>query len=98
MTEIKRCLDCLYYPMCKEIAAGNCTLASEACTCFVSTDGWIPVTERMPEEWVPVIVRSKYGFTAMEMYIGVPGKWKYLESDSVTHWMPLPEPPKEIDS
>lgn len=62
---------------------------------------WIPVTERLPEEWVPVLVNSKYGFITTAIYIGIHGKWRFtqthvfFEYDSVTHWMPLPEPPKE---
>ena len=61
----------------------------------------IPVTERLPEEWNPVLVRSNCGFTTTALYIGVPGKWRFTQThefmakDSVTHWMPLPEAPKE---
>lgn len=62
---------------------------------------WIPVTERLPEEWEPVLVRSKYGFTTTALYIGVSGKWRFTSThefmvkDSVTHWMPLPEAPED---
>ncbi len=61
---------------------------------------WIPVTERLPEEWVDVLVLSKYGFCEVAVYLGIKGKWRItwnhdlFEVDSVTHWMPLPEPPK----
>jgi hypothetical protein len=59
---------------------------------------WIPVTERLPEEWEPVLVRSKFGFLEAAWYIGI-GKWRYtanavlFEEGSITHWMPLPDPP-----
>lgn len=62
---------------------------------------WIPVTERLPKAWKPVLVRSEYNFTTTAWYIGVPGKWRFTQTnefmakDSVTHWMPLPEAPKE---
>ena len=61
---------------------------------------WIPVTERLPEEWVAVLVWSKYGFCEVAVYLGIPGKWRItwnhelFEVESITHWMPLPEPPK----
>lgn len=64
------------------------------------TPKWIPVTERLPEEWVGVLVLSRYGFCEVAVYIGLRGKWRItwnhdlFELDSVTHWMPLPEPPK----
>ena len=61
---------------------------------------WIPVTERLPEEWTDVLVLSEFGFCEVAVYIGTPGKWRVcwnhtmLEDNSVTHWMPLPEPPE----
>lgn len=61
---------------------------------------WIPVSERLPEEWEDVLVRSKYDFCEVAVYLGIPGKWRItwnhdlFEVDSITHWMPLPQPPK----
>lgn len=62
---------------------------------------WIPVTERLPKEWEEVLVWSRFGFCEVAVYLGIPGKWRVtwnhdlLEVDSITHWMPLPEPPKQ---
>lgn len=67
---------------------------------------WIPVTERLPEEWVEVLVFARChpdaeGFVQTAVYIGNPGYWRImwnasmLEYNIVTHWMPLPEEPKE---
>ena len=64
---------------------------------------WIPVTKRLPEEWVDVLVWSEYGFCETAVYLGIRGRWlvswnhDMLDADTVTHWMPLPEPPKEVD-
>lgn len=61
---------------------------------------WIPVEERLPEDWTDVLVLSRFGFLETAVYTGTPGKWRagwngdMLESDSITHWMPLPQPPK----
>lgn len=61
---------------------------------------WIPVTERLPSICEPVLVccdfmggkafrvSDRYGKNGM-LWTGVP------QSQKVTHWMPLPEPPKE---
>lgn len=71
---------------------------------------WISVKERMPESGEKVIVFAigKYkGFIgdtvyAMSMILDRPsGKcwavpWQYFDVDyEITHWMPMPEPPKE---
>ena len=67
----------------------------------VTVQEWIPVTERFPEGGWPVLVWSRYGFCETAVYLGIPGKWRVtwnhdkLDVDSITHWMPLPEPPKE---
>lgn len=64
---------------------------------------WIPVTERLPEPFVSVLacIPSEAPLpTIHESYIADHGKWvciltaeRYKPSE-VTHWMPLPEPPK----
>lgn len=61
---------------------------------------WIPVTERLPERkgrylcvkrigksgsaYIQIMNGDSYGFSMEHIY-----------TDDVTHWMPLPEPPKE---
>ena len=57
---------------------------------------WIPVTERLPD-WRngKVLVFTKYGFSICERTVN--GKWKGLHANWITHWMPLPEPPKEVE-
>ena len=72
----------------------------------VTVQQWIPVTERLPEPYVSVLtLRQKFDdgrcFKRVEHIIPVYGGdfawfmdmsgWK----SKVTHWMPLPEPPKE---
>ena len=67
----------------------------------VTVQQWIPVTERLPEEWEAVLVYSWCGFCETAVYLGVPGKWRVtwdhtmMDDGIVTHWMPLPQPPKE---
>ena len=57
---------------------------------------WIPVTERLPEGMKPVIV-CRSGERVQHGYKDVGDWWKVYGTrvKKVTHWMPLPEPPKE---
>ena len=66
----------------------------------VTVQEWISVDDRLPEPWKQVLIYSRHDFCESAFYIGVPGKWRVtwnhemLDADSVTHWIPLPEPPK----
>lgn len=68
---------------------------------------WIPVTERLPVKGGYYLVVARYGITIMEFTMG---NERYMEKPSfvsellgrcngeVTHWMPLPTPPKDGDT
>ena len=59
---------------------------------------WIPVSERLPEREKVVLVCGSRGGIYTAFYKGS-RYWHKLNSRShfcePTHWMPLPEPPKE---
>lgn len=65
---------------------------------------WIPVTERLPERTMPphdVLVYHDLNcgmFIDRAWYSHEKNKWRSAVGMSlkVTHWMPLPEPPKEV--
>ena len=60
---------------------------------------WIPVTERLPENKKCVLMYSADGGVAEGVYEEsrkrwVQWRWSVFDVPQVTHWMPLPEPPK----
>ena len=59
---------------------------------------WIPVTERLPERGAEVLVcDTREDYVSVWEHIG-DGLWFGNEviwaTEDITHWMPLPEPPK----
>lgn len=65
---------------------------------------WIPVTERLPEKGNLVLCIGKKGgmFLASGMTLFSDGScWCSVPNArsgrNATHWMPLPEPPKEVE-
>ena len=62
---------------------------------------WISVDERLPEEKVNCIVHYKHAYCNNDGYWAIGfcfydgEKFQIDLAYKVTHWMPLPEPPKE---
>lgn len=62
---------------------------------------WIPVTERLPEEFISVIVSipSEHPLPTVKEAYMANGCWvtkmAIFPSNDITHWMPMPEPPNE---
>ncbi|HGT8082192.1 TPA: ead/Ea22-like family protein [Escherichia coli] len=74
----------------------------------VTPDGWISCSERMPNDKQYVWCWGKsYGWTEYDTFEGYydwsRNKWLAVTDDGeepaskVTHWMPLPEPPQEVN-
>lgn len=65
---------------------------------------WIPADERLPQNYISVLVYIPTGEPlpmVHEAYIGDDGEWHSsvfygIENEDVTHWMPMPEAPKEV--
>lgn len=62
---------------------------------------WISVDKALPDRNINVLAWIKCGtseYVFIETASGNPSEcsgWKHYNKDQVTHWMPLPEPPKE---
>ena len=54
---------------------------------------WIPVTERLPETGVPVLVFDGKPFPYSNTLTPCK-RWIFGSDIKITHWQPLPEPPK----
>ena len=61
---------------------------------------WIPVSERLPEDnkKVLVLLVSKIEVIAILRNNVWLVSWNHVTLNHVTHWMPLPEPPKEVSN
>lgn len=62
---------------------------------------WISVEERLPEKWKHCLLRFKNNndsWGGIELgYLASDGKTWSDTNHTITHWMPLPEPPKEVE-
>ena len=57
---------------------------------------WISVHERMPEEGVSVLTYKPYSYFPISIDSCYNGQFS-VTLYAITHWMPLPEPPKGRD-
>lgn len=78
-----------------------CLIAEELMAEGVTVQEWISVKDRLPEPFVPVLVQMPGEAplpTVREGFISKDGIWHSAlynrEPDEVTHWKPMPQPPK----
>lgn len=70
---------------------------------YLNKSHWIPVTERLPEDRQSVLVhRDDGGIFIFEYFTTSPTDECWIDDHlnvysayCITHWMPLPQPPKE---
>ena len=82
----------------------NCDIAEKLIANGVTVQEWISVKDGLPEPFVPVLVQmpGEEPFpTVREGFISNDGIWQSAmfrrEPGEVTHWKPMPHPPKEVE-
>ena len=81
-------------------------MSIEECADYLIANGvtiqrWIPVTERLPEKggnYLCIVKSSLFRGATYQTILGYDKAGFYdgcIFVEDVTHWMPLPEPPKE---
>ena len=87
----------MYRKLCEtEIAIGKLPAAD-----VVPAAQWIPITERLPEKWLDDAGMVNYMIYSPDFGVDIgcyhaeAKKWLCMALPcTVTHWMPLPEPPE----
>lgn len=83
----------------QSFAGKACLMAIDSAPTLGPTPKWISVKDRLPENNDTYIVTVNDGiqpFSTWEIYHQEHG-W-CTEGGKITHWMPLPEPPKKGDA
>ena len=90
-TQINGCIHSCNHPPCAMVGGIVDALIENG----VTVQEWISVDDRLPEKDEIVIICTDENFIYAGELVG--DTW-FLDNDSwtatVTHWMPLPEPPK----
>ena len=63
---------------------------------YAAQDRWVKVSERLPEKGERVLCNSIYGVQIG--WLTIKGDWQFTNGGSqisITHWQPLPTPPKD---
>lgn len=69
----------------------------------VTVQEWISVDDRLPEEKVNCIVHYKHAYCNNDGYWAIGfcfydgEKFQFNQAYKVTHWMPIPNPPEEVN-
>lgn len=86
-----KCCECEYNQksVCKAQLKADHLIANG-----VAVQEWIPATERLPEENTYVLMCASTGSIMKGSYDHQWNHWNCFRTITITHWMPLPEPPK----
>lgn len=99
------CYDCPYMIDCETFDnAGN--HSRDALAYITQLEArvpkWISVEDRLPEYFKSVLIYCPTNVNIYDAYLDMHCMWRFFNygagqiiSEKVTHWMPLPKPPKE---
>lgn len=75
----------------------RCARYAEEIAVLQEREKWVPVTERLPDQCMDILVSYRDGHILMGTAMCDDWIEEDLEDGKITHWMPLPEPPKEVE-
>lgn len=82
-----------------------CELADYLLSNGVTVQEWISVKDRLPEndQWALCFIKDKsFGTFRVFQWNYIDWQWndgnEWFDEKDVTHWMPLPELPKEVEA
>lgn len=81
------------------IVDDNCELADHLIANGVTFTSWIPVTDKLPEPLVDVLVYDSTGGRVELAFITRHFEWVGVcMNHEVSHWMPMPEGPATLET
>lgn len=80
---------------CNPPAQSDCCPAQNS-VAPTQNQGWIPVSERLPDQGDHVLVSDGVGMEVSWIRGREWKKLRHIYSEDVTHWMPLPAAPQEV--
>jgi hypothetical protein len=100
MTE-KTCNSCIHFGACSKWTDFPKQCGVPVCASFAQQSEWISVEDRLPEDTGTYLTWHNAGYYGQHEYNAKLHGWNVISHDdrsteikTVTHWMPLPEPPK----
>ena len=91
--EIKDAIDSVYCGDCAYYGVDGFAIAEELYSRgYRKQSGWVSVDEMLPETYEDVLCFDRR--SVIIDFICSDGTWCGIHDKPITHWMPLPEPPK----
>ena len=76
-----------------EKLTGRCARYAEEIAVLQEREKWVPVTERLPDQCMDILVSYRDGHILMGTAMCDDWIEEDLEDGKITHWMPLPDVP-----
>jgi hypothetical protein len=102
MSKSTNCEKCAHHPICewcdKHIITFRFPQGNNVCEFFrayAPQSEWISVDERLPDKQAQYLIVDDEGYMEVALWTRQFGWFSHVNrGNKVTHWMPLPEPPK----
>lgn len=91
------CIDCKHLMKCSEILKEACAFRKAAEVLYNAgyrKQEWISVEERLPDRQGYFLITDEAGGVMVALWMKQLGWISNFSANKITHWMPLPEPPK----